>query len=65
MIARFKELRSARHIILVATHDLETAEQLLDRAIVLRDGRLVAVETDVQGLRARYQAHLRSAVAAL
>ena len=63
LIARLKELRSAGRIVLVATHDLETAEDVLDRAVVLRDGRVVAVETDVRGLRGRYQAHLHSAVA--
>src|SRR5207244_12199428 len=62
LIARLKELRSTGRIVLVATHDLETAEELLDRAVVLRDGRVVAVETDVRGLRRRYQAHLHSAV---
>jgi len=49
--------------VLVATHDLETAEEVLDRAVVLRDGRVVAVETDLRGLRRRYQTHLQSAVA--
>jgi heme exporter protein A len=64
LIGRLKELRLSGRIVLVATHDLETAEEVLDRAAVLRDGRLVAVETDVRGLRRRYQAHLHSAVAA-
>jgi heme exporter protein A len=64
LIARFKELRSSGRIVLVATHDLQTAEEVLDRAVVLREGRLVGVETDVRGLRQRYQAHLHSAVAA-
>jgi len=63
LIARLKELRSAGRIVLLATHDLETAEEVLDRAVVLRDGRVVAIETDVRGLRRRYQAHLHSAVA--
>jgi ABC-type multidrug transport system ATPase subunit len=64
LIARLKELRTAGHIVLVATHDLDTAEEVLDRAMVLRDGRLVGIETDVRGLRQRYQARLHSAVAA-
>ena len=55
---------AAGRTVLVATHDLDTAEAVLDRAIVLRDGRLVATETDVSGLRRRYQARLQSAVTA-
>src|SRR5204863_8091748 len=54
LIARLKELRAARCIVLVATHDLDTAEEVLDRAVVLRDGKLVGSEADVRGLRQRY-----------
>ena len=63
LIARLKEQRAAGRTILVATHDLDTAEEVLDRAVVLRDGRLVGTERDVRGLRQRYQARLHSAVA--
>jgi ABC-type multidrug transport system ATPase subunit len=64
LIARLKELRSAGCIILLATHDLDTAEAVLDRAVILRDGRLVASEPDTRGLRKRYQERLQTAVAA-
>jgi heme exporter protein A len=64
LIARLKELRAAGRIVLVATHDLDTAEEVLDRAVVLRDGKLVGIEPDVRDLRQRYQARLHSAVAA-
>jgi heme exporter protein A len=60
LIARLKELRSGGRIVLVATHDLDTAEEVLDRAVVLRDGRLVGTESDVKDLRRRYQARLHS-----
>jgi heme ABC exporter ATP-binding subunit CcmA len=63
LIGRLKELRAAGRMILLATHDLDTAEEVLDRAVVLRDGRLVGSETDVRGLKQRYQARLRTAVA--
>jgi ABC-type multidrug transport system ATPase subunit len=63
LIARLRELRAAGRMILVATHDLDTAEEVLDRAVVLRDGRLVGSETDVRGLKQRYQARLHAAVA--
>ena len=62
LIARLKELRAAGRTVLVATHDLDTAEEVLDRAVVLRDGKLVGTETDVRGLRQRYQARLHAAV---
>ena len=64
LVARFKELRSAGHIVLVATHDLDTAEEVLDRAAVLHEGRLAGIESDVRGLRARYQARLHAAATA-
>jgi heme exporter protein A len=63
LIARLKELRAAGRMVLLATHDLDTAEEVLDRAVVLRDGKLVGSETDVHGLRQRYQARLHTAVA--
>ena len=64
LIDRLRQLRSAGCIVLLATHDLDTAEEVLDRAIVLRDGRLVGHESDVRDLRKRYQARLHSAVRA-
>jgi len=62
LIARMKELRAQGCITLLATHDLDTAEAVLDRAVILHDGRLVASETDVHGLRTRYQERLKAAV---
>jgi ABC-type multidrug transport system ATPase subunit len=62
LIARLKELRSAGCITLLATHDLDTAEAVLDRAVILRDGRLMSSEMDVSGLRKRYQARLQVAM---
>jgi ABC-type multidrug transport system ATPase subunit len=63
LIARLKELRSAGCMVVLATHDLDTAEDVLDRAIVLRDGRMVGDESDVKDLRTRYRARLQSATA--
>ena len=64
LIARLKERRAAGCMMLVATHDLDAAEEVLDRAVVLREGRLVGTETDVSGLRQRYQDRIHAAVAA-
>jgi ABC-type multidrug transport system ATPase subunit len=60
LIARLRELRSAGCIILVATHDLDVGEAVLDRAVILHDGRLISREPDVRGLRKRYQDRLQA-----
>jgi ABC-type multidrug transport system ATPase subunit len=62
LIARLRELKTLGSLVLLATHDLDTAEAVLDRAVILREGRLVAAESDVRGLRQRYQARLRAGV---
>jgi ABC-type multidrug transport system ATPase subunit len=59
LVERLRELRSAGCLTLVATHDLDVAEAVLDRAVILQDGKVVASETDVRDLRKRYQARLR------
>ena len=63
LIERLRQLRAAGCITLLATHDLDVAEAVLDRAVILQDGKLVGSEVDVRGLRARYQARLRSGAA--
>ena len=63
LVERLRELRTAGCITLVATHDLDVAEVVLDRAVILQDGKLVASEPDVRGLRTRYQARLRTGAA--
>jgi ABC-type multidrug transport system ATPase subunit len=63
LIERLRELRSAGCIILVATHDLDVGEAVLDRAVILHDGRLIASEPDVRGLRKRYQDRLQAGAA--
>jgi heme exporter protein A len=60
LIARLRELRAAGCIMLVATHDLDVGEAVLDRAVILHDGRLIASEPDVRGLRKRYQDRLQA-----
>ena len=60
LIERLRELRSAGCITMVATHDLDVGEVVLDRAVILHDGRLIASEPDVRGLRKRYQDRLQA-----
>jgi heme ABC exporter ATP-binding subunit CcmA len=64
LLARLRGLKSAGHLVLIATHDLDLAEGLLDRAAVLRDGRLVQVEAGSARLRDRYREAIAAAGAA-
>ncbi len=55
LIERLRELKTRGCLLLVATHDLETVERLLDRVAVLRDGRLVEIAERGGSLRERYR----------
>ena len=52
---RLTELRAAGAIVIVATHDLDLAEGLLDEALFLRDGRVLERRANPDGLRAAYR----------
>jgi heme exporter protein A len=54
--ARLRELAAAGSIVVVATHDLDLAEGLVTRVVVVRDGRIAADEPASANLRARYRA---------
>jgi heme exporter protein A len=56
MLARLRELRDEGCLVLVATHDFGTVDPVLDRAAILRDGRLVAIESGARALRDAYKA---------
>ena len=54
LMTRLAALRSARRIIVLATHDLDMVDAVLDRAVLLKKGRLFELGT--QGsLRERYR----------
>jgi heme exporter protein A len=53
--ARLADLRAAGCIVLLTTHDLETIDGVIDRAVVLSGGRLAALENGAAGLRERYR----------
>jgi ABC-type multidrug transport system ATPase subunit len=52
---RLAGLRAEGTIVLVTTHDLETIEPIVDRAVVLQNGRLAAIEPGAGSLRERYR----------
>ena len=55
LAARLRTLRDHGAIVLMATHDFESADGLVDRAICLRDGRARELAADPAGLRERYR----------
>ena len=52
---RLDGLRRSGAIVLLTTHDLETIEPVIDRAVMLQGGRLVAIESGTGSLRERYR----------
>jgi ABC-type multidrug transport system ATPase subunit len=53
---RLRRLAAAGAIVVMATHDLDLADGLVNRVAIIRGGRLVQDEPASQGLRARYRA---------
>jgi heme ABC exporter ATP-binding subunit CcmA len=53
--ARLANLRDTGCIVLVTTHDLETIESIVDRALMLREGRLTPLGPGPGSLRDRYR----------
>jgi len=58
LIERLKGLRELGRLVVLATHDLDVAERLVDRVVVLKDGRLVADEASPAELRQRYRTYV-------
>jgi heme exporter protein A len=55
LVARLRGLRETGAIVVLATHDLDLAEGLLDRAIFLRDGRAIHAVARPEALRTTYR----------
>ena len=53
---RLRRLASTGAIVVMATHDLDLADGLVNRVAIVRGGRLLEDEPAAQGLRARYRA---------
>ncbi len=58
LASRLRDLRGDRRMVLVATHDLDLIDGIVDRAIVLRRGRVSALPPAGGTLRDRYRAAL-------
>jgi ABC-type multidrug transport system ATPase subunit len=56
LVARLRTLRDAGAIVVLATHDLDIAEGVLDHAVFLRDGRMVDAVERPAALRSTYRA---------
>ena len=61
LAGRLVELGAAGRIVLLATHDLDIVDGVLDRAVMLRDGRVVALADAGGTLRDRYRSALLDA----
>jgi heme exporter protein A len=55
LLRRLARLRAAGALVLIATHDLDLVDGILDRAYLLRDGRLASLEGAGATLRDRYR----------
>lgn len=55
LVSRLRSLRDAGAIVVLATHDLDLAEGLLDHAVFLRDGRMVDSMERPEALRSTYR----------
>ena len=61
---RLRALRAAGAIVLMATHDFDTADGLVDRAACLLGGRMRQIESGPERLRERYRRVIASAPSA-
>ncbi len=55
LVERLQALKSEGRIVFLATHDFEVAELVLDRAMLLRAGRLLPLSRAGESLRAQYR----------
>ena len=55
LVRRLGVLRESGAIVILATHDLDLAEGLLDEAVFLRDGRIASAMSQPSGLRSTYR----------
>lgn len=59
LAVRLRALAAEGRIVVVATHDLDLAEGLLTRTVILKDGRVAAMHDDGMAVRQRYAEAIR------
>ena len=59
--ARLRTLRDAGAIVVMATHDFDSAEGIVDRAVCLKDGRAREIAAGAGTIRERYRRTLQEA----
>jgi heme exporter protein A len=62
LVSRLRNRQQAGCLIVLATHDLDIADQLLTKVVFLIDGRPVADSGSARTLRERYETAVRSAL---
>jgi ABC-type multidrug transport system ATPase subunit len=62
LVGRLRELRATGAIVVMATHDFDTADGLVDRAICLHEGTAVPIVEGPGRLRERYRETLAGAL---
>jgi ABC-type multidrug transport system ATPase subunit len=63
LTGRLHALRARGAIVVMATHDFETADAVVDRAVCLRAGRLMPIAAGPGSLRDRYHRALEGSSA--
>lgn len=59
LASRLKTLKRDGRIVLLATHDLDALDGLIDRAIILREGKMDELKDNVGSLKQRYRQEFR------
>ncbi|HJO38602.1 MAG: ABC transporter ATP-binding protein [Vicinamibacterales bacterium] len=59
LIERLRTLKAAGRIVLLTTHDFENAEAVVDRVMLLKAGRVAAIDSSTGSLRDRYRHAMR------
>ena len=55
LVERLRDRQRAGCVIVLATHDLEVADGVLTRAVYLKNGRMVGMDTESGNLANRYR----------
>jgi len=63
LVERLKTLRGSGVMLIMATHDFDTADGVIDRALCLEDGRIRPMDASGGSLRDRYRRALQAASA--